>query len=180
MPGFAQRFCCFEKRDTAMNRFKVALEIQDACNLRAIARQFVKVVDAAMAETKNTSRTWADPAVVLMVNKLDSLSCSRHHFADAYRICQERSNEPDTPELTAPTIHLNGTSKEDLLGQFSSSYTAVKDAVRVLCRNAPYGRDYYPQGIGSYESARDQHNDRVARLEAVANEIEQLGLAVLK
>lgn len=29
------------------NRFQVALDIQDAGNLRAIAREFVKVVDAA-------------------------------------------------------------------------------------------------------------------------------------
>jgi hypothetical protein len=73
------------------NRFKVAIEIQDACNMRAIAREFVKVVDAAHAETKDTSKTWADPAVVLLVNKLESLARSNDRLALAYDACHNRS-----------------------------------------------------------------------------------------
>jgi len=75
------------------NRFKVALEIQDAGNLRALAREFVKVVDAAMEETKSTTATWNDPAVMLFVNKFESLSRSNYELAysKAYDICRQKA-----------------------------------------------------------------------------------------
>lgn len=74
------------------NRHKVAIEIQDAGNLRAIAREFVKVVDSASDETGSTKATWDDPAVVLLVSKLESLCRSEERFSAAYRLCKERSN----------------------------------------------------------------------------------------
>lgn len=73
------------------NRHKIALEIQDAVNLRAIAREFVKVVDAAMDETRDTGKTWADPAVVLMVNKLESLCHSEQRFGEACAACEAKA-----------------------------------------------------------------------------------------
>jgi hypothetical protein len=71
------------------NRHKVAIEIQDACNLRAIAREFVKVVESASDETQSTTETCNDPAVVLLVNKLESLCRSEARFSAAYRLCSE-------------------------------------------------------------------------------------------
>jgi hypothetical protein len=73
-----------------MNRFKLAIDVQDACNMRGIARSFVEVVDDAMAELKDTSKVWTDPAVVLFVNKLESLSHSWQNFSAAYTACQEK------------------------------------------------------------------------------------------
>src|SRR4051794_37698395 len=75
------------------NRHKVAVDVQDACNLRALAREFVKVVDQAMDENKSTEATWRDPAVVLFVNKFESLCHSNWNdtFSEAYRLCQEKS-----------------------------------------------------------------------------------------
>jgi hypothetical protein len=77
------------------NRFKVALDIQDAGNLKAIAREFVKVVDAAHEETKSTRDTWNDPAVVLLVNKLCSLTCADQFlvFSRAYDFCHDRKEQ---------------------------------------------------------------------------------------
>ena len=77
------------------NRFKVAIDIQDAGNLRAIAREFVKVVDAATEETKSTEATWADPAVVLFVNKLAGLTNAEQFtvFTQAYEACHARKSE---------------------------------------------------------------------------------------
>ncbi|BAR61916.1 hypothetical protein ACFLEY_22280 [Bradyrhizobium sp. YCK136] len=76
------------------NRHKVALDVQDAVNLRALAREFVKVVDQAAEETQSTEATWADPAVRLFVNKFESLSHSNwnDHFAEAYKACREKAN----------------------------------------------------------------------------------------
>jgi hypothetical protein len=73
------------------NRHQVALDVQDACNMRAIAREFVKVVDSAMEEHGNTSLVWSDPAVVLFVNKLESLSRSEANFSAAYDACKDQS-----------------------------------------------------------------------------------------
>ncbi|WP_316196649.1 hypothetical protein [Bradyrhizobium sp. SZCCHNS3053] len=76
---------------SSYNRHKVAIQIQDAGDLQALAREFVKVVDSAMAETGSTERTWSDPAVIMFVNKFESLSHSDTRFSDAYRVCQERA-----------------------------------------------------------------------------------------
>lgn len=56
-----------------MNRFRTALDVQDAGNLRAIARAFVNVVDQAAEETKSTTATWEDPAVRLFAAKIHEL-----------------------------------------------------------------------------------------------------------
>jgi cell division protein ZapA (FtsZ GTPase activity inhibitor) len=66
------------------NRFKVAHDILDAGNMRAIAREFVKVVDDAMEELKVTTQVWTDPAVVVMVTKLAELSNAPAGFSKAY------------------------------------------------------------------------------------------------
>jgi len=72
------------------NRHEVALEVQNAVNLRALAREFVKVVDQAAEESKSTSATWADPAVVLFVSKFESLCGSANGFGEAYAVCKDR------------------------------------------------------------------------------------------
>jgi len=78
---------------TLGNRFQTAIDAQDACNLRALARQFVFVVDAAMEELRDTKGTWDDPAVVLFVNKLESLCRSDDRFSAAYSACIERAEK---------------------------------------------------------------------------------------
>lgn len=77
------------------NRFAVAVQIQDAGNLRALAREFVRVVDAAMEETQSTTATWEDAAVVLFVNKFESLCRSEARFSAAYGLCLERQKETE-------------------------------------------------------------------------------------
>jgi hypothetical protein len=79
------------KTMTKFNRFQLALDIQNAGNLRAIAREFVRVVDDAMAETQSTTATWDDAAVVLMVNKMESLCRSEDRFSAAYKLAQARA-----------------------------------------------------------------------------------------
>ena len=73
------------------NRHKIALDVQDAGNLRVLAREFVKVVDTAMDENKSTEATWDDAAVVLFVNKFESLCRSDARFSAAYKVCQEKA-----------------------------------------------------------------------------------------
>lgn len=75
----------------AYNRHEVAIAIQDAGNLRALAREFVRVVDNAMEETKSTQATWEDAAVRLFVNKFESLCRSESNYAKAFNVCWEKS-----------------------------------------------------------------------------------------
>lgn len=75
----------------AKDRFRVALDIQDAGNMQAIAREFVRVVDAAMEEVKATTLVWEDAAVRLFVNKLESLARSEANYGAAYVECHKRA-----------------------------------------------------------------------------------------
>jgi hypothetical protein len=73
-----------------MNRFKQAIDVQDGVNLRAIARLLVRAADEA-ADAGGTDASYSDPAVVLIVNKIESLVHSSERFADAWSECHERS-----------------------------------------------------------------------------------------
>jgi hypothetical protein len=77
--------------EEGFNRFKTAIAVQDAVNLRALAREFVKIVDDADAELRSTKAVYNDPAVVLFVNKFESLCRSEYGFSAAYAACQEKS-----------------------------------------------------------------------------------------
>lgn len=64
-----------------------ALFVQDAVNLRAIARLLVAAADYAADNKGGTAASYADPAVVLIVNKIDSLVHSAERFGAAYTEC---------------------------------------------------------------------------------------------
>lgn len=68
-------------------RFETALAIQDAVNLRAIARELVKAADEACEQSGGTEASYSDPAVVLIVNKIESLVHSEQRFSEAYKKC---------------------------------------------------------------------------------------------
>lgn len=59
------------------------------------------------------------------------------------------------PGITIPTVHLNGTSKEELLQQLRVAAKAGDDFLDALNQAMPHDRDYYVQ--------KDPHNGRVAR-----------------
>ena len=57
------------------NRFKVARDIQNACNTSGVARELIRVIeDAARDPACGRSRLSADPAVVAVIDKLASLT----------------------------------------------------------------------------------------------------------
>ena len=77
-----------------------------------------------------------------------------------------------------PTIHLNGTSAEELLKNYRAAYNAILNAQAALQQAAPHGRDYYVQSGDSIAVAISQHVSRVQRLESVRREIEELAVHV--
>ena len=73
------------------NRFKIAYEIQDACNPSGVARELVRVIKSAMDDPACEGTNWVrkDAAVVAVVDKLYSL-CARDPY-DCLRECREKS-----------------------------------------------------------------------------------------
>ena len=74
--------------------------------------------------------------------------------------------------MKIPTVHLNGTSKDELVQQLNDLYLALGDAMDVLAKAGPNGRDYYPDP-GRMEKAIMQHQRRGQVLRDLRAEIEE-------
>lgn len=81
--------------------------------------------------------------------------------------------------LVAPTVHLTGTAKEDLLEAIELAYVALNTATDALRKTAPNGRDYYVQGPDRINLASAQHCDRLRRIDSVRDELEAITCAIL-
>lgn len=82
-------------------------------------------------------------------------------------------------EVAVPAVHLNGTSKKELLFQLKDACGAVCVAVEKLALAAPHGRDYYNQPYGQYDLARAQHKERLTALNAIMSHLEAIAVAIL-
>jgi hypothetical protein len=80
--------------------------------------------------------------------------------------------------VRAPTVHLNGTGKADLLEAARTAYSALGEARRALQGVCPNGRDYYPQDAGQAGSAlrvaTAEWQKMEGRLQAVQEELATL------
>lgn len=76
--------------------------------------------------------------------------------------------------MQVPTVHLNGTSKDDLLKGLENASYCLTQAYEALKQTAPNGRDYYPQGNEALGKATEEHMDRLRRLDAINDEIDEL------
>lgn len=57
--------------------------------------------------------------------------------------------------ITAPTVHLNGTSATDLWAGYEAAYDAVRAAQDALAKIEFNARDYYVQGPEAWSKAQD-------------------------
>ena len=74
--------------------------------------------------------------------------------------------------MVFPTLHLNGTAGADLQDQVTDAMLALHTAINALQAAGPNGRDYYVQrDVTAFAQAQQQHEDRLARLEAVQAEL---------
>jgi hypothetical protein len=76
--------------------------------------------------------------------------------------------------MILPTIHMNGTSKADLLDRYMTALMAVEAAIDAVAQTAPHGRDYYPQGDDALRQAQAAHQSRLIRLHAIVLELDTL------
>ena len=78
--------------------------------------------------------------------------------------------------LAGPMVHLNGTSRDELLRQYSDALYALSNALDAIGRATPHGRDYYIQENADKEldQAKAEHRSRLDRILAIQAEYEQL------
>lgn len=69
---------------------------------------------------------------------------------------------------TMPTIHMNGTSVDDLLNDNIEARRAIEDALDRIQKMEFNGRDYYPVP-GSFEKARDERMVHLTALRAASD-----------
>ena len=80
--------------------------------------------------------------------------------------------------MQLPTIHLNGTSKVNLIESLEEASFAIDNAYQALKETAPNGRDYYPQGPQAFTAADQEHVARLRKLDEVKEEIDALTVAI--
>lgn len=82
-------------------------------------------------------------------------------------------------ELTYPTVHLNGSSKDDLVRQQRTARRALQTALDTLQQASPHGRDYYVQGPDALRKAMAAHEARIAKVQAVIKELSAIEMNLL-
>ena len=75
------------------NRYKTALDIQDACNLTAVAGMFHRMCLEVLEETGSTMAVARDPAILWMLDKMCDLTGrpDGREMDRAYLQCHERA-----------------------------------------------------------------------------------------
>ena len=76
--------------------------------------------------------------------------------------------------MTFPTVHLNGTSKQDLLDGYMNAASALRNAIEALAKAGPNGRDYYVVNSREFDTARIEHAARLKKVNEVLAEVEQI------
>lgn len=81
--------------------------------------------------------------------------------------------------VTAPVVHLNGTSRQQLVDDYTEAASYARSLLEKLGDTSPNMRDYYPIGKEAYDKAFAEHSARVNRVRGVLEELEQLLEAVV-
>jgi hypothetical protein len=81
--------------------------------------------------------------------------------------------------MMIPTIHLNGTKRDDLIEDQMQIMSALRAAITVMSNNGPNARDYYPQGPSAFEAAREEHVARIHKLKDVLQEVTEFARAIV-
>jgi hypothetical protein len=76
------------------------------------------------------------------------------------------------PDLTLPTIHLNGTSRATLSEGYGAAYRALQDATRAFNAIEFNCRDYYVQPADAWARATTQREVMRSHLRSVQDYLE--------
>jgi hypothetical protein len=80
--------------------------------------------------------------------------------------------------MMVPTVHLNGTSRQELVKLQLDAISKLRQAIEVLGLAAPNGRDFYVQGPDAMRYAVAEHAQRTARVQSVIDELYEIAEAV--
>jgi hypothetical protein len=86
-------------------------------------------------------------------------------------VCQFCNVEHAT---TVPTVHLNGTSAEELRDQLDAAVEGLRAARQAVVQAAPNGRDYYVQDAIARGRAMGAHERRCGELTRMLAELEEM------
>jgi hypothetical protein len=73
--------------------------------------------------------------------------------------------------IAVPTIHSNGSDKDDLIEGLMRARNALHEAALTLQDAAPNGRDYYIQTPSTFSLAQEQNSQRVRSVVAIYDEL---------
>jgi hypothetical protein len=79
-----------------------------------------------------------------------------------------------THTVAVPTVHLNGTSAQNLFDDLNAAVEALRLGQRRMVEASPNGRDYYPQGDGALRNVMAQHERRCGDLVRMLAELEEM------
>lgn len=81
-------------------------------------------------------------------------------------------------KLIPPRLNINGTSKPELLKQYTDILSAIADLQKAMRAATPNGRDYQTLPMTEAGLARDAFNERQVALTAMYGEFLQVALAI--
>ena len=76
--------------------------------------------------------------------------------------------------MRIPTIHLNGSPIQHIYDGLGEAAYRLTEAIEAVQKAGPNARDYYVQGPEAFRQAADEHIARLAKLQAVASELEAI------
>lgn len=76
--------------------------------------------------------------------------------------------------MMKPSIHLNGTSVQELKFNHELALRGIRQALDLMVKCDPHARDYYPQGPAAFPQAQKEYVIRLQKLMSVRNELEEL------
>ena len=80
--------------------------------------------------------------------------------------------------MLIPTVHMNGTAGEVLRDQYTTAAEAIRRALDAVCNSGPNARDYYVQGPEAARAAQREHEERIAALKRVRDELASIAVGI--
>ena len=81
--------------------------------------------------------------------------------------------------VAIPSVHMNGTSYDELFRQNRDAHEAVRAAWEALSKASPNGRDFYPQGDDAIKVASAEHYERMRKLTVILDDLETIAEGIL-
>ena len=75
--------------------------------------------------------------------------------------------------MKTPTIHLNGTSGEELLKNANNAIKAAREFTTALVEIMPNARDFYPQGEQAAKDAQAAYLEMMQKVHDIRQELEE-------